>query len=144
MPRRNHKFAPQTIEETARLTREAIEIIDARREQPTETQERDSVIEGTKGLPEQEAFEQNSEQEQEQEQTAAELPAPERTKDAKGRYTDATERENTVELFEKFKSKSAVIRHLHSQGYAPSSIAKLLNVVYQHVRNVIHQKAKKA
>jgi hypothetical protein len=37
-----------------------------------------------------------------------------------------------------------VIRHLHSQGYAPSSIAKLLGVVYQHVRNVIHQKPKKA
>jgi hypothetical protein len=126
MPRRNHKLAPVETLETPETMQEPMYsqeqldtlTIEEQKQADDKIIDTDLVHEG--GGPK------------------------ERPKDAKGRYTDCTERENLTELGERFKSKSAVIRHLHSQGYAPSSIAKLLGVVYQHVRNVIHQKPKKA
>lgn len=40
-------------------------------------------------------------------------------------------------LKERFKTKSAVIRYLHSQGFSVNQIHKHLNIRYQHVRNVL-------
>lgn len=66
-----------------------------------------------------------------------------RPKDSKGRFTDANNRESRLDLGERFKTKSAVIRYLTSENYSPSSIAKFLDVRYQHVRNVLNQQPKK-
>lgn len=41
------------------------------------------------------------------------------------------------------KTKSAMIRYLHGEGYAPSGIAKFMGVIYQHVRNVLNQQLKR-
>jgi hypothetical protein len=41
------------------------------------------------------------------------------------------------------KTKSAMIRHLIGEGYSPSAVAKFLDVIYQHVRNVMHQQLKR-
>jgi hypothetical protein len=60
-----------------------------------------------------------------------------------GRFTDIGERENRMELVERFNNKSGVIRYLWAQGYERASIAKFLEVKYQHVRNVLEQKPKK-
>lgn len=47
-----------------------------------------------------------------------------------------------VALTEKLKTKSAVIRYLSSEGMKRGEIAKLLNIRYQHVRNVLIQPVK--
>lgn len=49
-----------------------------------------------------------------------------------------------VELYEQYKTKSAVIRFLHSQGYKVGEIAKFMGIIYQHARNVIKQPQKKS
>lgn len=46
------------------------------------------------------------------------------------------EQKNELNL-EQFVTKSAKIRYLSEQGYKRSQIAKLLNIRYQHVRNVL-------
>ena len=46
-------------------------------------------------------------------------------------------------LLKKFVTKSAVIRHLDSQGVKRGEIAKLLDIKYQHVRNVLITPLKK-
>lgn len=46
--------------------------------------------------------------------------------------------EHKVEdLMERFKTKSAVIRFLDSEGFTRSQIAKFLDIKYQFVRNVL-------
>lgn len=40
-------------------------------------------------------------------------------------------------------TKSAVIRELAAQGYKRADIAKMMNIRYQHVRNVLTQPLKK-
>lgn len=40
-------------------------------------------------------------------------------------------------------TKSAVIRSLAAQGYKRAEIAKMMNIRYQHVRNVLTQPLKK-
>jgi len=47
------------------------------------------------------------------------------------------------ELLKEHKTKSNVIRFLSSQGKTRSEIAKLLNIRYQHVRNVLTTPLKK-
>jgi DNA-binding transcriptional MerR regulator len=48
------------------------------------------------------------------------------------------------DLKERFKTKSAIIRHLHGdKGMPVKEIAKLLGLKYQHVRNVVFQKLKR-
>lgn len=42
-----------------------------------------------------------------------------------------------------FKTKSAVIRYLKSQGQTTAQIAKFMGIRYQHVRNVLTQPLKK-
>lgn len=46
-------------------------------------------------------------------------------------------------LLQEHKTKSNVIRYLASQGKTRSEIAKLLNIRYQHVRNVLTQPLKR-
>jgi hypothetical protein len=46
-------------------------------------------------------------------------------------------------LFEKMKTKSAVVRFLDSEGLKRGEIAKLLNIRYQHVRNILVTPLKK-
>lgn len=46
-------------------------------------------------------------------------------------------------LMKKFVTKSAVIRHLDSEGVKRGEIAKMLNIRYQHVRNVLITPIKK-
>lgn len=40
-------------------------------------------------------------------------------------------------LLDKYKTKSATIRHLHSEGLTTGQIAKVLGIRYQHARNVL-------
>lgn len=52
-------------------------------------------------------------------------------------------------LMEQYKTKSAVIRHLHSLGMKRGDIVKVftdggVKMIYQHVRNVLVQTPKKA
>lgn len=47
-------------------------------------------------------------------------------------------------LMDEHKTKSAVIRYLAAQGMKKGDIAKLLDIRYQHVRNVLVQPLKKA
>jgi predicted DNA-binding protein (UPF0251 family) len=63
-------------------------------------------------------------------------------KDEKGRYKEV---DMSMEELEKLnlKTKSAVIRYLASQGYAPAAIAKFLGIIYQHVRNVLTKELKR-
>lgn len=42
-----------------------------------------------------------------------------------------------VELYEKYKTKSATIRFLAGLGYERKHIAKFMGILYQHVRNVL-------
>lgn len=42
-----------------------------------------------------------------------------------------------------YKTKSAMIRYLDSEGFKRSEIANHLNIRYQHVRNVLTQPLKK-
>lgn len=43
----------------------------------------------------------------------------------------------TEQLIKKYGNKSAAIRALYEQGYTTSEIAKKVDVIYQHARNVI-------
>lgn len=54
-----------------------------------------------------------------------------------------TSKFDLVALTETLKTKSAVIRYLHSEGMKRGEIAKLLNIRYQHVRNVLITPVKK-
>lgn len=47
------------------------------------------------------------------------------------------------QLQDQYKTKSATIRFLHSQGYKVGDIARFMGIIYQHARNVIKQKPKK-
>lgn len=46
-------------------------------------------------------------------------------------------------LKEHFKTKSAIIRYLHSKNFAVKDIAKHMNTKYQHVRNVLTNELKR-
>lgn len=46
-------------------------------------------------------------------------------------------------LMATYKTKSAVIRYLDSQGWKRGQIAKFMEIRYQHVRNVLTQPLKK-
>jgi hypothetical protein len=70
-----------------------------------------------------------------------ETPAPKL--DAKGKIPEVTN-ENLTELYEKYKTKSAVIRYLASKNYSVGAIAKFMGIIYQHARNVLKQQPKKA
>lgn len=50
---------------------------------------------------------------------------------------------NLEELMTTHKTKSAVIRYLAGEGMTRGAIAKLLNIRYQHVRNVLITPLKK-
>lgn len=50
---------------------------------------------------------------------------------------------NLEELYKKLTTKSAVIRYLSAEGMKRGEIAKLLNIRYQHVRNVLITPVKK-
>ncbi len=55
---------------------------------------------------------------------------------------------NIKELLEQYKTKSAVIRHLNGLGMKRGDIVKVftdggVKMIYQHVRNVLVQPAKK-
>lgn len=47
------------------------------------------------------------------------------------------------ELKKQFKTKSAVIRHLYTQGHSVKVIHKHLGIRYQHVRNVLTTELKR-
>lgn len=59
---------------------------------------------------------------------------------------EATEVKTTApditKMLAELKTKSAVIRDLHRQGFKTADIAKLMNIRYQHVRNVLTQPLK--
>lgn len=69
-----------------------------------------------------------------------------------GKTNKAQVEETTVEAVEQkhdvamlmstYKTKSGVIRYLDSQQMKRGDIAKLLNIRYQHVRNVLTQPLK--
>jgi len=40
-------------------------------------------------------------------------------------------------LLKKYDKKSPIIRELHSQGYDRTQIKNVMNIRYQHVRNVL-------
>lgn len=63
-------------------------------------------------------------------------------KDEKGRYktVDLTMEEIQAQ---NFKTKSQQIRWLSAQGFSPMAISKFMNIIYQHVRNVLHQELKR-
>jgi hypothetical protein len=48
------------------------------------------------------------------------------------------------ELIAKYGTKSSAIRAMHAEGMERGKIAKLLNIKYQHVRNVLITPVKKA
>lgn len=52
--------------------------------------------------------------------------------------------EDLDKLMEQYKTKSAVIRYLNSQGHKRADIARFMGIIYQHVRNVLVQDAIKA
>jgi hypothetical protein len=43
----------------------------------------------------------------------------------------------------KFKTKSEAIRFFAAQGHSRADIARTMNILYQHVRNVLTQPVKK-
>lgn len=55
-----------------------------------------------------------------------------------------TEAHNLDDLMKEYKTKSAVIRFLTSEGHTRSNIAKFMGIRYQHVRNVQIADAEKA
>jgi energy-converting hydrogenase Eha subunit F len=67
------------------------------------------------------------------------IAIPEPTK-AKRDYTPT---EESVGLIAKYGNKSQAIRALNKEGYSRSQIANMLNIRYQHVRNVLGQELKK-
>lgn len=54
-----------------------------------------------------------------------------------------TETETSKQLITKYGNKSSAIRALSKEGKKTAEIAKLLNIRYQHVRNVLNQIVKK-
>ena len=55
-----------------------------------------------------------------------------------------TDTKKTIQYDPKdFPTKSAAIRHLNAQGWSRSEIAKVMNIRYQHVRNVLITPVKK-
>ncbi len=58
--------------------------------------------------------------------------------------TKTTTTWNVEELMNTHKTKSAVIRYLSSQGVSRGDISRILNIRYQHVRNVLTQPLKKS
>lgn len=48
-----------------------------------------------------------------------------------------------LDLMDKYKTKSAVIRFLAAEGHTRSMIASALGIRYQHVRNVLVQEEQK-
>lgn len=56
---------------------------------------------------------------------------------------ESKEEVNVEALLTELKTKSAVIRALHAKNLSRSEIAKLLNIRYQHVRNVLTTELKK-
>lgn len=50
---------------------------------------------------------------------------------------------NLLDLYEQYKTKSAVIRFLGSKGYKTGDIARFMDIIYQHARNVLKQQPKK-
>lgn len=57
--------------------------------------------------------------------------------------TNPTTTHNLEELMSKYQTKSGVIRFLDAEGMKRGEIAKLLNIRYQHVRNVLITPIKK-
>lgn len=51
---------------------------------------------------------------------------------------------NAEELIKTHGTKSAVIRYLASQDVSRGDISRILNIRYQHVRNVLTQPLKKS
>lgn len=69
----------------------------------------------------------------------------EKVEETKSESVEETKVEPTLnlqELMNQFKSKSAVMRHLHGTGWSRSKIAKFMDVRYQFVRNVLIQPIK--
>lgn len=62
--------------------------------------------------------------------------------DDKGRLTEVNKSMEEIDSLG-LKTKSAVIRYLLSQGYAPSAVAKFLGIRYQFVRNISVQNLKR-
>lgn len=50
---------------------------------------------------------------------------------------------NIEELYKKLGTKSSIIRFLASEGKSRGDIARMLNIRYQHVRNVLITPIKK-
>ncbi len=57
--------------------------------------------------------------------------------------TEVTIPYNLEELTKELKTKSAIVRKLHSEGYNRSLISKFMNIRYQHVRNILVTPLKK-
>lgn len=57
--------------------------------------------------------------------------------------SDKPKMPSLAELKRTFKTKSAVIRHLHTEGFQVKDIAKHLGLRYQHVRNVLTTELKR-
>lgn len=67
--------------------------------------------------------------------------------DDKGRKTEvrlSMEEIHEWQVSHNNKTKSALIRMLHADGYSRSAIAKFLDIRYQHVRNVLTKELKRA
>ena len=71
---------------------------------------------------------------------AAGLPDRKVRKAATGTKTPAIEL-NLDEVMAEYKTKSAAIRYLASQGHKRADIARFMGIRYQHVRNVLVQAA---
>jgi DNA-binding NarL/FixJ family response regulator len=56
---------------------------------------------------------------------------------------DYTPTKTSIELLSTHTNKSTAIRYLKEEGKTTSEIADLLNIRYQHVRNVLNQIIKK-
>lgn len=83
-----------------------------------------------------------------------ELPQPKVVEQSMGEFINELHGDNTLSqpidgfpsiewLQETFKTKSAIIRYLTSQGKEVKSIARHLGMRYQHVRNVAKQELKR-
>lgn len=48
-----------------------------------------------------------------------------------------------LEIKDKYGTKSNAIRTLHGEGYSVKDIASILNIRYQHARNVINRPLKR-
>lgn len=64
---------------------------------------------------------------------------------AKNTQVEVAQVERTLEqVMEQYKTKSAAIRALLSEGMSRGAVAKFMNIRYQHVRNVDITPIKKA